>query len=246
MRSVVLIPARLGAQRFPNKPLAMIAGKPMIQHVFEAAEASEATDVFVATEDREIMDAVSAFGGAAILTSSDPINGTERCIEALELLDPEGKAYDVVINVQGDEPLLQAENINQMLTLFQEEDVDVVTLIQAIEDEAEYRNPNVVKAVPSMFQDDFCDICYFSRSPIPYMKEFTLGLAFKHIGVYGFTATALEEVKDMLPSPLEQAESLEQLRWIQNHLVISGVLCHNQLIGVDTAEDLLAVENLLK
>ncbi len=218
----------------------------MIQYVVEAAEASTATDVFVVTENREIMEAVKDFGGAAILTSSEPINGTERCLEALEILDPEGKAYDVIINLQGDEPLLSAENLNDMLRLFSEEEVDIATLISPIENEDEYLNPNVVKAVPSMFEDDFCDICYFSRSPIPYMKEFTKGMAFKHVGVYGFTSTALGEVKEMTATPLEQVEKLEQLRWLQNHLIISGVLCHNPLIGVDTIEDLAAVENLLK
>ena len=245
MKSVVLIPARLGAQRFPNKPLAEILGKPMIQYVFEAAESSNASDVFIITEDQEIMDAVEGFGGAAVLTSSDPMNGTERCIEALEILDPEGKAYDVIINVQGDEPLIQSDNINALLQLFEQEDIDVATLIKPIENEEEFKDPHVVKAVPTMFEDDYCDICYFSRAPIPHMKEFQAGMAFKHIGVYGFTATAFEEIKEMEATPLEQAEKLEQLRWLQNHLVISGLICHNPLHGVDTPDDLQAVEKLL-
>jgi len=246
MKSVVLIPCRLESTRFPNKPLAQILGKPMIQWVYEAAEKSEASDVFVITDSQDIINAVEAFDGQAILTSDEPQNGTERCEEAMEILSSDGTEYDVIINVQGDEPLISAADINRMLDLFEEEDVDVLTYIQPINDEAEYRNPNIVKAVPTTFDEGFCDITYFSRSPIPYMDEFRPEVAFKHIGIYGFTATAFEETKSLDPSLLEEVERLEQLRWVQNHLVVSAMVTETLLIGVDTPEDLTAVENILK
>jgi len=246
MKSVVLIPCRLESTRFPNKPLAQILGKPMIQWVYEAAEKSEASDVFVITDSQDIINAVEAFDGQAILTSDEPQNGTERCEEAMEILSSDGTEYDVIINVQGDEPLISAADINRMLDLFEEEDVDVLTFIQPINDEAEYRNPNIVKAVPTTFDEGFCDITYFSRSPIPYMDEFRPEVAFKHIGIYGFTATAFEETKSLDPSLLEEVERLEQLRWVQNHLVVSAMVTETLLIGVDTPEDLIAVENILK
>ncbi|HAY89714.1 MAG TPA: 3-deoxy-manno-octulosonate cytidylyltransferase [Bacteroidetes bacterium] len=246
MKSVVLIPCRLESTRFPNKPLAQILGKPMIQWVYEAAEKSEASDVFVITDSQDIINAVEAFDGQAILTSDEPQNGTERCEEAMEILSSDGTEYDVIINVQGDEPLISAADINRMLDLFEEEDVDVLTFIQPINDEAEYRNPNIVKAVPTTFDEGFCDITYFSRSPIPYMDEFRPEVAFKHIGIYGFTATAFEETKSLDPSLLEEVERLEQLRWVQNHLVVSAMVTETLLIGVDTPEDLTAVENILK
>jgi len=246
MKSVVLIPCRLESTRFPNKPLAQILGKPMIQWVYEAAEKSEASDVFVITDSQDIINAVEAFDGQAILTSDEPQNGTERCEEAMEILSSDGTEYDVIINVQGDEPLISAADINRMLDLFEEEDVDVLTFIQPINDEAEYRNPNIVKAVPTTFDEGFCDITYFSRSPIPYMDEFRPEVAFKHIGIYGFTATAFEETKSLDPSLLEEVERLEQLRWVQNHLVVSAMVTETVLIGVDTPEDLAAVENILK
>lgn len=246
MKSVILIPCRLESTRFPNKPLAPILGKPMIQWVYEAAEKSDATDVFVITDSQEIINAVEAFDGAAILTSDEPQNGTERCEEAMEILTSDGTDYDVIINVQGDEPLIDPADINRMLDLFEEEDVDVLTFIQPIDTEADYRNPNVVKAVPTTFDEGFCDVTYFSRSPIPFMDEFRAEVAFKHIGIYGFTATAFEETKSLDPSLLEEVERLEQLRWVQNHIVVSAMVTENKLMGVDTPEDLVAVENILQ
>lgn len=246
MKSVILIPCRLESTRFPNKPLAHILGKPMIQWVYEAAEKSEATEVFVITDSQQIIDAVEAFDGQAILTSSEPQNGTERCEEAMEILTSDGTDYDVIINIQGDEPLIHPEDINRMLDLFEEEDIDVLTYIQPIVDEQEYRNPNVVKAVPSQFSEGFCDVCYFSRSPIPFMDSFRPEIAFKHIGIYGFTATAFEEIKSLDASLLEEVERLEQLRWVQNHIILSALVTENELVGVDTLEDIAVVENILK
>jgi len=246
MKSVILIPCRLKSTRFPNKPLANILGKPMIQWVYEAAEKSDATDVFIITDSQEIINAVEAFDGQAILTSDEPQNGTERCEEAMEILSSDGTEYDVIINIQGDEPLISAGDINRMLDLFEEEDVDVLTFIQPIDNESDYKNTNIVKAVPTSFDEGFCDVCYFSRSPIPHMDEFRPEVAFKHIGIYGFTATAFEEIKNLDASLLEEVERLEQLRWIQNHIVVSAIVTENILIGVDTPEDLAAVEKILK
>ena len=245
MKSVVLIPARMESSRFPGKPLAKILDKPMIQYVFEAAESSLASDAFVVTDSDEIMQAVESFGGAAIRTSDQAQNGTERCLEALELIDPQASIYDVIVNVQGDEPLIKSSDLNKLLRLFEEDEVDIATLIKAIDNEDDYRNPHIVKAVPTLFEDDYCDISYFSRSPIPYMKQFEPGFAFQHIGVYAFTSTAIDEIKGLDSSPLEKAESLEQLRWLQNHLLISGCITESSLLGVDNPEDIRAVENIL-
>lgn len=245
MKSVILIPARLASTRFPNKPLASILGKPMIQWVFEAAEKSKATDVFIASGDDEIISVVEGFNGQAIKTFGLARNGTERCQEALELLASEGKNYDVVLNVQGDEPLIDPQDLDALIDLFDEDDVDIATLITLIEKEEEYRNPTVVKAIPTLFEDDYCDICYFSRAPIPYMAEFQPNIACKHIGVYAFTVTAFDEISNLEPTGAEETESLEQLRWLQNHMVISGILAQSELCGVDTEDDLKQVEAIL-
>ena len=246
MKSVILIPCRLESTRFPNKPLANILDKPMIQWVYEAAEKSDATDVFVITDSEEIIQAVASFDGQTIRTTSEPQNGTERCEEVIEILNSGGEEYDVIINIQGDEPLIKPQDINRLLFLFEEEDIDIGTFIQPISNENDYLNKNVVKAVPTSFDEGFCDICYFSRSPIPHMDNFEENIAFKHIGIYGFTATAFEEIKNLESSILEENERLEQLRWLQNHMVVSAIVTENILHGVDTKEDLTAVENILK
>ncbi len=246
MKSVILIPCRLESSRFPNKPLAKILNKPMIQWVYEAAEKSDATQVFVITDSDEIIKTVESFDGQAIRTTSEPQNGTERCEEAIEILNSNGEEYDVILNIQGDEPLVKPQDINRLLFLFEEEDIDIGTFIQPITKEQDYQNLNVVKAIPTSFDDGFCDVCYFSRSPIPHMDEFKENIAFKHIGIYGFTATAFEEIKSLESSILEENERLEQLRWIQNHMVVSAIVTENILHGVDTQEDLTAVENILK
>ena len=246
MKRVILIPCRLESSRFPNKPLAKILNKPMIQWVYEAAEKSDATEVFVITDSDEIIKTVESFDGQAIRTTSEPQNGTERCEEAIEILNSNGEEYDVILNIQGDEPLVKPQDINRLLFLFEEEDIDIGTFIQPITKEQDYQNLNVVKAIPTSFDDGFCDVCYFSRSPIPHMDEFKENIAFKHIGIYGFTATAFEEIKSLESSILEENERLEQLRWIQNHMVVSAIVTENILHGVDTQEDLTAVENILK
>lgn len=246
MKSVILIPCRLESSRFPNKPLAKILDKPMIQWVFEAAKKSNATEVFVITDSDEIIKTVESFDGQAIRTSSEPQNGTERCEEAIEILNSNGEEYDVIFNIQGDEPLVKTQDINRLLFLFEEEEIDIATFIQPITKEKDYQNINIVKAIPTSFDGGFCDICYFSRSPIPHMDDFKKNIAFKHIGIYGFTATAFEEIKSLKFSILEENERLEQLRWIQNHMVVSAIVTENILHGVDTKEDLTAVENILK
>lgn len=246
MKTVILIPARMESTRFPGKPLQSILGKPMIQWVYESVEKSATDDVFIITDSEEIIDAAEKFDGACIKTSSEPENGTQRCLEAIEILEAQGLEYDVIINVQGDEPLINHEDIDNLIALMEDGDVDVATLITPIKTEDEWKNPNVVKAVTTLFEDSYCDINYFSRAPIPYSTEFNQNSAFKHIGVYAFTNTALQEISTMPPSPLEQLERLEQLRWLQNHLLISGIITENQLVGVDTPEDLQNVEKILK
>lgn len=245
MDSVILIPARLASTRFPNKPLALIQGKPMIQWVVEACEKSNATDVYVVTDSSEIKETVLHFGGEVVLTSSQPQNGTERCIEAIQLLESQGFNYDVIINVQGDEPLIDFEDINKLLDLFEHDDVEIGTLISPITIEEEYRNSNVVKAVPTLFAEGYCDVAYFSRSAIPHMEEFKENKAFKHIGVYAFSADVFNELENLDVTDLEETERLEQLRWLQNHIIISAIVTRTKMIGVDTPEDLAKVEKEL-
>lgn len=246
MKTAVLIPARMESSRFPGKPLANILGKPMIQWVYEAVEKCAADDVFIISDNKEILDVVAAFDGSSVKTSAIPKNGTERCLEAIEILQAQDLEYDVIINVQGDEPLIDYRDIDKLIALMEDGDVDVATLIAPIQDESEWKNPNVVKAVTTLFEDDYCDVNYFSRAPIPFAEKFEVGQFFKHIGVYAFTNVALEEIKLMPPSPLESFERLEQLRWLQNHMLISGVITENQMVGVDTEVDLQIVEKILK
>ena len=240
---VGIIPARIGSKRFPKKILADINGKPMIAHVAERAMQSKLLEkIVIAIDAEETKQALSDFDFDLVMTSKDHSSGTDRVAQVAKEID----SAEIIINIQGDEPLIKPQDINRLLYLFEEEDIDIGTFIQPISNEDDYLNPNVVKAVPTTFDEGFCDVCYFSRSPIPFMDSFKENMAFKHIGIYGYTATAFEEIKNLEPTILEENERLEQLRWIQNHMVISAIVSENKLHGVDTQADLLAVENILK
>ena len=217
MNFLAIIPARYASTRFPGKPLARLGGKPVIQRVYEQV-AGVLDDAVVATDDERIRDAVRAFGGRVEMTSPDHRSGTDRCWEAY---CKQGREYDVVVNVQGDEPFVRASQLEAVKRCFDDPATDIATLVRpfAATDGLEaLENPNSPKVV----LDSRARALYFSRSVIPYLRgvERERWLAshtfYKHIGMYAFRTEALREVTALAPSALERAESLEQLRWLEN------------------------------
>ena len=237
----IIIPARYASTRFPGKPLALIQGKTMIQHVFEAASKSLADNVFVATDDQRIADCVNSFGGQAVMTSPALPSGTDRCGAAARQLGlPDD---DVIINVQGDEPFITGDIINLLIHQFDNPDTKIATLTSLITKAAEINDPNKVKLV----FDKKHKAIYFSRHTIPYLRnpeQFTPHY-YKHIGIYGYTHRILQELIQLPESSLEKSEKLEQLRWIENGYSIYVAECEYEGVGIDTPEDLaqLTVDN---
>jgi 3-deoxy-manno-octulosonate cytidylyltransferase (CMP-KDO synthetase) len=245
LRFVGIIPARFASTRFPGKPLVDIGGKSMIQRVYEQVS-KVLPDVYVATDDSRIYDAVLGFGGKAIMTSDQHKSGTDRCYEAFTKLS---EWFDVVINVQGDEPFIQSEQIVALKECFNEEATEIGTLVKKIsikESESVLFNPNSPKVV--IDKQNFA--MYFSRSTIPYKrgtaeKEWILQHDYyKHIGIYAYRADALKKLTSLEQSPLEIAESLEQLRWLENGFRIKVGFSDVETIGIDTPEDLEKVKEL--
>lgn len=232
-----IIPARYASSRFPGKPLAMLGGKPMIQWVYEGCQGIF-DHIAVATDDRRIAVAVEEFGGHCIMTSTRHRTGTERCLEAVQKMNQQqGIWSDIVVNIQGDEPFMRKEQIGELLGCFTEETVEIGTLRRELSAEEDPLDPNIVKVVT----DQEGRALYFSRSPIPYFRdgqETPTGPHTKHIGLYAFRASTLEQVCKLPPSPLEQAESLEQLRWMENGFTIHTRPTAYTSMGVDTPEDL--------
>lgn len=235
----IIIPARYASTRFPGKPLALIQGKPMIQHVCEAALRSQAHRVLVATDDERIANCVSGFGGQAVMTSPTLPSGTDRCgAAAKELGLPDD---DIIINVQGDEPFITGEVINLLIQLFENPAVQIATLTSLITRKEEVNDPNKVKVV---FDKNHRAI-YFSRHTIPYLRnpeQFTPKF-FKHIGIYGYRYGTLQQLIQLPESDLEKSEKLEQLRWIENGYAIHVAECVYEGIGIDTPEDLRRVNS---
>ena len=251
MKYIAIIPARYASTRFPAKPLAMLGGKPVIRRVCEQVSLA-VDDVVVATDDERIFAAVEAFGGKAVMTSSEHRSGTDRCREAYDTVCRErGCSYDVVINVQGDEPFISPSQIEAIKRCFDDPQTDIATLVKpfAAEDGlAALENPNSPKVV----LDNSGHAVYFSRSVIPYLRGVERGqwLAshtfYKHIGMYAFRAAALAAVTELPQSTLELAESLEQLRWLENGYKIGVGISDVETIGIDTPEDLERAEEFLK
>lgn len=239
-----IIPSRYGSTRFPGKPLADIGGKPMIQRVYEQASKVLET-VFVATDDERIFKAVKAFGGHVVMTSVDHQSGTDRCAEALQhVMQLTQKDFEVVVNVQGDEPFIDPQQIEQLCACFDDESTDIATLVKAINDNSVIFNPNKVKVV---IGKDW-KAQYFSRSPIPYLRNVSESewhlrhTYFVHLGLYAYRTHVLKDITNLRQSPLEIAESLEQLRWIQNGYNIRVRETDQESIGIDTPEDLEMVK----
>lgn len=241
MKVVGIIPARYASTRFPGKPLALIKGKPMIQRVYEQALKSKLDAVVIATDDVRIADAVMDFGGQYVMTSPNHRSGTDRCCEALDLLKTK---YDAVVNIQGDEPFIDPRQIDLLVDLIVRDDTPLASLAKRIDDEDELFSPNAVKVVVNQEGNAM----YFSRNPIPFMRNvdrdnwLAKGRFYKHIGIYAYKADVLHQVAHMEPSALEQAESLEQLRWLENGLAIRMALSDAENISIDTPDDLHRAE----
>lgn len=238
LKIIAVIPARYESSRFPGKPLAMIMGKPMIQYVYEQVKKVKLIEtVLVAVDDNRIYDAVNNFGGKAILTGQCSC-GTERVYEAIRDYN-----CDVVINIQGDEPLIQPQMINELILAIQEEGVNMATLCKEIDVQTDLDNPNIVKVV----KKENGDALYFSRYPIPYNRD---GLSFvkyyKHIGIYGYTKKFLEQYVKMPKTYLECMENLEQLRVLENGYSIRVCETHYDSIGVDLPEHIQKIEEVLR
>jgi len=238
MSAIGIIPARFASTRFPGKPLALIQGKPMIQWVYEGASKAELlSKVVVATDHPSIFEAVNSFGGFAVMTREDHPSGTDRCYEALCLLN---QSFDYVINIQGDEPMIDPGMIDQLCTMLIQGKPSVVTLARKISDPTEIENPNVVKVV----FDASGRAMYFSRSPIPYQRNIPRSEwvhhqdYFKHLGIYGFRSEILKNIVALSAARLEIAESLEQLRWMEFGIDVHVACTEFESISVDTPEDI--------
>lgn len=245
MNYIGIIPARFASTRFPGKPLADIKGKTMIQCVYE--QASKALDhVYVATDDQRIADEVKRFGGKVVITSDKHQSGTDRLAEAIDIIHKSHpEKFDVVINIQGDEPFIQPMQIKEIQTCFDNPLTKIATLVKKIENNEDIFDINK----PKVIFNKKLQAIYFSRSPIPYLRNFKKEEwhvkqdFYKHIGMYAYKVKTLQELTELEQSPLELAESLEQLRWIENGYAIYVAITKFETFGVDTPEDL---EKILK
>jgi 3-deoxy-manno-octulosonate cytidylyltransferase (CMP-KDO synthetase) len=247
MRFLGIIPARYASTRFPGKPLVDIAGKIMIQRVYErATEVLE--EVWVATDDARIEEAVKGFGGKAVMTSEACPSGTDRCREAVERIQATAdRSFDVVINIQGDEPFLHPEMLEKLTSCFDDERTDIATLVNPVVYKEEIFNPSEVKVV----FDKYKDALYFSRSPVPYVMEVDKAdwlehhTFFKHVGIYAYRMHVLREITELPVSSLEATERLEQNRWLENGYRIKVEITDHESVPVDTPEDLERIQRLL-
>ena len=235
-----IIPARYASTRFPGKPLAMIGNKSMVQRVFE--QALKSIDmVYIATDDERILEAALKFGGKAIMTSPDHPSGTDRCAEAVDKIMKEtGKRIDIVVNIQGDEPFIRPEQIDLLKSCFDDNKVQIATLIRKAAAGEDIFNPNK----PKVILDSDSNAIYFSRAAIPYIRDSETSkwsekhVYYRHIGLYAYSTDALKKITKLPRSPLEIAESLEQNRWIENGFKIRCAATDWESIGIDTPEDL--------
>lgn len=239
-----IIPARYASTRFPGKPLIDLAGKTMIQRVYEQSKkASLLSRVVVATDDERIAEEVKRFGGEFVMTGDQHRSGTDRCAEVLSKIPGDWKA---VINIQGDEPFIQPEQIELLAKLFDDAEVQIGTLVKKLSDPADLDNPNTMKVVLDVKGNGM----YFSRSPIPFIRSAEAKsdwlkhhFFYKHIGIYGYRPDVLQKLTALAPGKLEQAESLEQLRWLENGYAIRTAFTELETISIDVPED---VEKLRK
>lgn len=239
MKSIAVIPARYASSRFPGKPLVDIAGRTMIEHVYRrASEAGSLEEVWVATDDERIRHAVEQFGGRVVMTRADHPSGTDRIAEAVA-----GLEADVVVNVQGDEPLLDAAEIDRVVEPFRTRpELVMTTAATPLHDPEDVQNPGIVKVVVGL--DGYA--LYFSRLPVPYYRSGETGLHLKHIGLYAYRKEFVIRYAGLPPAPLEEAERLEQLRVLENGYRIFVVRTEHDAVSVDTPEDLERVRQLME
>ncbi len=240
---IAIIPARFASTRFPGKPLAILGGKPVIQRVYEQVT-SVLPQAYVATDDERIYNTVTGFGGKAVMTRSDHKSGTDRIQEAITLIDSDA---DIVINIQGDEPFIQSSQIETLCKCFDDDEAQIATLGKPFSTIEEIENPNS----PKIVVDNNGYAMYFSRSIIPFVRgvekcEWTKHYPFlKHLGIYGYRKEVLAQVTQLPQSSLEIAESLEQLRWLQNGYKIKVGVTNIETVGIDTPADLERAEAFL-
>lgn len=246
MRVLGIIPARYASSRFPGKPLADIHGKPMIQHVYEAAQPA-VDELIIATDDQRIFRAAEAFGGSVVMTSTDHLTGTNRCLEAYEIWRKKAGEFDVILNLQGDEPQIDAEEIALLAGLFENPNCHLATLVKKITTQQELDNRSGCFVVLNK-QDE---ALYFSRAVIPVVQRRSYAdwlkyhTFYKHLGLYGFRPDSLKAFAQLPVSPLEKAESLEQNRWLENGGRIKVGYAQKESLSVDTPEDLEQVRSAM-
>lgn len=248
MKFIAIIPARFASTRFPGKPLALLGGKPIIQRVYERV-VNLFDETFVATDDERISEAVNQFGGNVIMTSPNHKSGTDRCWEAISKIGAD--KYDVAINIQGDEPFVHPTQIQLLKDCFNNPDTQIATLVKPFDSDAPLatlQNPNSPKVV--LGKD--MRALYFSRSVIPFMRGtdesewLRTHTFYKHLGLYAYKTNVLKEITTLEQSELEKAESLEQLRWLENGYRIQVGITQHETVGIDTPEDLQKAESFLK
>ena len=248
MDFIGIIPARYASTRFPAKPLAMLGGKPVIQHVYEKV-VGVLDYAAVATDDQRIYDVVESFGGNAIMTSTTHRSGTDRCYEALTKVGED--RYDVVVNIQGDEPFVQPQQLHLLCNCFTDETVDIATLVKPFTVDDGLSSLENVNS-PKVVVNKDMEALYFSRSIIPYMRGRDKNewipnhTYYKHIGLYAYRSNVLKEITSLPQGELERVESLEQLRWLENGYKIKVGVSNIETIGIDTPEDLKKAEDYLR
>lgn len=247
MKFIGIIPARYASTRFPAKPLAVLGGKPVIQRVYEQVSGIF-DEAYVATDDERIEVAVKAFGGKVVMTSPNHKSGTDRCYEAFTKV---GGGYDVVVNIQGDEPFIQPSQLEAVKACFEDPTTQIATLVKPFTTDDGFVALENVNS-PKVVVNANMNALYFSRSIIPYQrnadkKDWLAGHTYyKHIGLYAYRAEVLKEITSLPQSSLELAESLEQLRWLENGYTIKVGVTQVETIGIDTPEDLERAEEFLK
>lgn len=246
MKVLAVIPSRYASTRYPGKPLQKIGGKSMVQRVYEqVSKATRIDKAIVATDDERIFSHIQDFGGEVMMTAEHHQNGTERCAEIIETLYDD---FDVVLNIQGDEPFILPEQVDQLAGCFEDETTDIATLIKQTESHEQLFSPNTAKVI---FNSDFKAL-YFSRQAIPHLRGIPQNewiarkVHYLHVGVYGYRKDVLRDIVKLPLSALESLEMLEQLRWLENGYTISVRQTDYQSISVDTPEDLAAAEKFLQ
>ena len=239
-RTLVIIPARMASARLPNKPLADIGGEPMVVRVARQAALADVGRVAVATDSREIADAVEAAGFEAVMTRDDHQSGSDRVYEAATIMDPEGRA-EIILNVQGDIPAIEPESIRRAAVPLAASPADLATLAVVITEEAEKTNPNIVKVIGTPIGEGLLRALYFTRATAPYGE----GPLYHHIGLYAWRRSALQRFVALKPSTLEKRESLEQLRALENGMRIDVAIVDSVPLGVDTPADLERARQIL-